>query len=356
MSYGATPSAPADAHPASAARSSRSQRAAEVTAVAALILVVGAVGRAPARSRTELRRADNVYSSGATYYGPNGETSYPSEPLGDDLVQLNWPGLQCVLDDDDQWEWGADDSVMGCVAGDSWTCLEYNLTGRTQAMCGDACNATDEYIIELSQRTGKNISSLGGMVGHSFLAVCEWEMIRSLPKTCNSTFTNYLPTAASNNEQPSYPNVTWMQTNMYFNGSKWDMCNIHGARRGEGGGEAPLRARCTASHAHRRVSARPVARCAPCAPPARFFSLLLDVLGGRRHAEQALRGRHAEVPVVEYKEPGRRRSYTERRQRVRPGQSHELLVHRRSPLGGRGRHVQRQAHRRDFMKATDGRV
>ena len=119
----------------------------------------------------------------------------------------------------------------GCVAGDSWTCLEYNLTGRTQAMCGDACNATDEYIIELSQRTGKNISSLGGMVGHSFLAVCEWEMIRSLPKTCNSTFTNYLPTAASNNEQPSYPNVTWMQTNMYFNGSKWDMCNIHGARR-----------------------------------------------------------------------------------------------------------------------------
>ena len=118
---------------------------------------------------------------------------------------------------------------MGCVAGDSWTCLEYNLTGATQSMCGDACNATDEYIIKLSQKTGKNISSLGGMVGHSFLAVCEWEMIRSLPKTCNSTFTNYLPTAASNNEQPSYPNVTWMQTNMYFNGSKWDMCNIHGA-------------------------------------------------------------------------------------------------------------------------------
>ena len=229
MSYGATPSAPADANPASAARSSRSQRAAEVTAVAALILVVGAVGRAPARSQTELRRADNVYSSGATYFGPNGKTSYRSEPLGDDLVQMNWPGLQCVMDDDDQWEWGADDSVMGCVAGDSWTCLEYNLTGATQSMCGDACNATDEYIIKLSQKTGKNISSLGGMVGHSFLAVCEWEMIRSLPKTCNSTFTNYLPTAASNNEQPSYPNVTWMQTNMYFNGSKWDMCNIHGA-------------------------------------------------------------------------------------------------------------------------------
>ena len=105
MSYGATPSAPADANRAPA-RASRSQRVAEVTAVAALILVVGAVvGRAPASSRAELRRADNVYSSGATYYGPNGETSYPSEPLGDDLVQLNWPGLQCVLDDDDQWEW-----------------------------------------------------------------------------------------------------------------------------------------------------------------------------------------------------------------------------------------------------------
>ena len=233
--------------------------------------------RAGALSDAELRRADNVYSSGATYYGPNGETSYPSEPLGDDLVQLNWPGLQCVLDDDDQWEWGADDSVMGCVAGDSWTCLEYNLTGRTQAMCGDACNATDEYIIELSQRTGKNISSLGGMVGHSFLAVCEWEMIRSLPKTCNSTFTNYLPTAASNNEQPSYPNVTWMQTNMYFNGSKWDMCNIHGARL-RGGRRGTSRARL-------RRFGELIAACprAP-SPDARHLSLsrsLLQPFAGR---------------------------------------------------------------------------
>ena len=146
-------------------------------------------------------------------------------------MQANWPGLQCVLDDDDAWAWGADDSQMACVTGDSYTCLHYNVTSEVRGACGGACNATDEWRLALAEKTGRNVSSLGGMVGSSYLAVCEWEMIRSLPRTCNGTFARTAPSAASNNLAPNYANVTYGETKTYFGGSDaaalWDSCNAH---------------------------------------------------------------------------------------------------------------------------------
>ena len=63
---------------------------------------------------------------------------FAKRALGLDLVQHNWPGLQCVMDDDDRWEWGADASTMACVAGDSWTCLNTNFTRIEAAVCTSA--------------------------------------------------------------------------------------------------------------------------------------------------------------------------------------------------------------------------
>merc|ERR1712118_495321 len=79
----------------------------------------------------------------------------------------------------------------------------------------------------MGEKTGNNLTYYGGMEGVSFLAVCEGEMIKHLPHVCNGTFDDYLPTGASKNEAPSVPNVTWLQTDVYFNGSDWDRCNVH---------------------------------------------------------------------------------------------------------------------------------
>ena len=189
------------------------------------------------RQQTRLARQANAW--GQKY----------SRPLGDDLVQHNWPGLQCVMDDDDRWEWGADTSSMACVAGDSWTCLHTNFTEIEAAVCGHTCNATDEARIrEINHNSSLTLDEVGGMVGYSYLAVCEWEAVKHLPLLCNGSFYGrygghgYFPDTPSNNLWPDYWNssnntngprntsdgtVKWSMTNLYFNSTQWDHCNVH---------------------------------------------------------------------------------------------------------------------------------
>ena len=170
--YGATSRPAPDANPQQrASRSARATAGAGLVALA-LVAVASRSSRAPS-ARAELRRADGVYSSGATYYGPDGEKAYAAQPLGDDLVQRNWPGLQCVMDDDDAWDWGADDSVMGCVAGDSFTCLTYAMTAYESRFCNNSCNATDERVINQTELNASlTIDELGGMVGARASSPC----------------------------------------------------------------------------------------------------------------------------------------------------------------------------------------
>ena len=117
-------------------------------------------------------------------------------------------------DDDDAWDWGDDSSAMECVDGDSWTCVHTNMTEIEAAVCGHTCNATDEKRIrELAHNSSLTLDEVGGMVGHSYLAVCEWEAVKHLPLLCNGSFAGryggygYLPDTPSNNLWPNAVNV-----------------------------------------------------------------------------------------------------------------------------------------------------
>ena len=49
-------------------------------------------------------------------------------------------------------------------------------------MCGRTCNATDEARIrEVDRNSSLTLDEVGGMVGYSYLAVCEWEAVKHLP-------------------------------------------------------------------------------------------------------------------------------------------------------------------------------
>ena len=154
-------------------------------------------------------------------------------PLGDDLVQHNWPGLQCVMDDDDTWDWGDDNTGVGCLKGDTKTCIDTNFTQTEWDVCGLACNTTDESIYRKYVREyGTTSGMMNVLGGHSFLAVCEWEAVKHLPRLCNGSFVASLPTAASNNLYPNAVDrtngsVTYNNDQLYFNGTLWDRCNVH---------------------------------------------------------------------------------------------------------------------------------
>ena len=75
--------------------------------------------------------------------------------------------------------------------------------------------------------------------------MCEWEAVKHLPLLCNGSFYGwyggygYLPDTPSNNIWPDCSNntngprdasqgtVKWSETNLYFNSTQWDHCNVH---------------------------------------------------------------------------------------------------------------------------------
>lgn len=196
------------------------------------------------------------------------------EMVGDDYVHKNWPGLICNRDDDDYYDWGAADSVMACVKGDSYTCATWN-SSLTQ--CASTCNGTDVKTIKRAEAEyGSSWNEHAQMVGHSWEVVCAWEAIANLPEVrrrnsshesaprentpsplpflpssskphreantttahhhraqyCDDTFEPYLPTAQSKNLEPSH--TTTSAANLQLNGSwpsnpsgEWDACNVH---------------------------------------------------------------------------------------------------------------------------------
>merc|ERR1711988_1248935 len=77
------------------------------------------------------------------------------------MGQHNWPGLQYVMDDDDTWDWGDDNSAVGCLKGDTKTCIDTNFTQTEWDVCGAACNTTDESIYKKYMREYGTTSSAG---------------------------------------------------------------------------------------------------------------------------------------------------------------------------------------------------
>ena len=59
-------------------------------------------------------------------------------------------------------------------------------------MCGRTCNATDEARIrEVDHNSSLTLDEVGGMVGYSYLAVCEWEAVKHLPLLCNGVRSSF---------------------------------------------------------------------------------------------------------------------------------------------------------------------
>ena len=123
--------------------------------------------------------------------------------VGDDYVQKNWPGLICNRDDDDYYDWGAADSVMACVKGDSYNCATWN-SSLTQ--CASTCNGTDVKTIKRAEAAyGSSWNEHAPMVGHSWEVVCAWEAIANLPEVrhqYSSTRERWTPAPSSSKLDP----------------------------------------------------------------------------------------------------------------------------------------------------------
>ena len=126
------------------------------------------------------------------------------EMVGDDYVHKNWPGLICNRDDDDYYDWGAADSVMACVKGDSYNCATWN-SSLTQ--CASTCNGTDVKTIKRAEAEyGSSWNEHAQMVGHSWEVVCAWEAIANLPEVRRrNSSTESSPRETPPPSSPSFP-------------------------------------------------------------------------------------------------------------------------------------------------------
>ena len=185
-----------------------------------------------ARSRAALMSRLALAGNFETARAPSPRPTQPTWPIGDDLVQANWPGLECALEDDDAWAWGDIGSVFDCIVGDSYTCLEYEDDQPRVLLdvCRSACNATDERLYAQYVHDGGNWSRMiDHLVGHSWFVVCMWQAVMHLPRFCNGTFTAMLPSAPSNNLAPVAQTLEGPELVLHENGTDVtvDACNAH---------------------------------------------------------------------------------------------------------------------------------
>jgi hypothetical protein len=222
-SRGSTPEAPAEAVPPAASSAGRRTAA----ACGALLALAALTARASTpRAGGAAAGADAAAASLRKYVDDDGL-------VGDDYVHKNWPGLVCNRDDDDSYNWGDKDSVMGCIRGDSYNCEHWGV-GAEIAVCNATCNATDERIVEdAMSEYGDEWREHAPLKGHSWLVVCAWEAIADMRSWCGDAFTPYLPIAQSKNLAPSRENGK-QAAPLQFNGSwpgnsagAWDACNVH---------------------------------------------------------------------------------------------------------------------------------
>ena len=238
-SRGSTPEAPAEAVPPAASSAGR-----RTAAACGALLALAALTARAAMPRGAADGGGAPAASLRKYVDDDGM-------VGDDYVHKNWPGLVCNRDDDDSYNWGDKDSVMGCIRGDSYNCEHWGV-GAEIAVCNATCNATDERIVEDAmseygdewrERARRRL-----LKGHStttttwlapsretaqaalslFSSVRSSEAIADMRSWCGDTFTPYLPIAQSKNLAPSRENGK-QAAPLQFNGS-WPQATARAER------------------------------------------------------------------------------------------------------------------------------